>query len=111
MEILIIKVVLALIFALSVFGKLSGKTKLVFEKAGYGNTFMYATAVGEVILTIGLFTKYELLAAIGLLAIMGGAVFTLIRLKVKPAKYILALVTVVLLLVLLGLQFSKSATI
>ncbi|HJS53619.1 MAG TPA: hypothetical protein VJ765_03715 [Chitinophagaceae bacterium] len=111
MEIIIIKVVLALIFGLSVLGKLTGKTKLVFEKAGYGAGVMYTTAFAELILTVGMFTKYELYATVGLLAVIGGAIFTLIRLRVKPAKYIMALVTVVLLLVLLGLQLSQSGII
>jgi hypothetical protein len=42
---------------------------------------------------------------------MGGAVFTIFRLKVKPAKYIMALVAVILLLVLLRLQLSRLAII
>ena len=107
MEITIIKVVLAIIFGLSVLGKITGKTKLVFEKSGYGTGIMYVTAMAEIILTVGLFTKYELYASVGLLAIIGGAVFTLIRLKVKPAKYIMALVTAILLLVLLRLQLCQ----
>jgi hypothetical protein len=111
MEINIIKAVLTLIFGLSVFGKLTGKTKLVFEKADYGTGLMYATAIAESVLTAGLFSKYDLFATIGLLIILSGAVFTLIRLKVKPAKYIIALITVILLLVLLGLQLSKSTII
>ena len=111
MEIIIIKVVLALIFGLSVLGKVTGKTKLVFEKAGYGTGIMYATAIAEIILTVGMFTKYELYATVGLLAIIGGALFTLIRLRVKPAKYIMALLTAMLLLVLLGLQLSQSGII
>ena len=107
MEINIIKAVLALIFVFSVLGKVTGKTKLVFEKSGYGTGIMYVTAMAEIILTVGLFTKYELYASVSLLAIIGGAVFTLIRLKVKPAKYIMALVTAILLLVLLGLQLCQ----
>ena len=107
MEINIIKAALALIFGLSVLGKVTGKTKLVFEKSGYGTGIMYVTAMAEIILTVGLFTKYELYASVSLLAIIGGAVFTLIRLKVKPAKYIMALVTAILLLVLLGLQLCQ----
>ena len=103
----IIKAVLTFIFGLSVLGKLTGKTKSVFEKAGYGAGLMYATAIAESLLTAALFTKYDLLATIGLLVILGGAVFTLIRLKVKPAKYIMALVTAILLLILLGLQLSR----
>lgn len=107
MEINIIKAALALIFGLSVLGKVTGKTKLVFEKSGYSTGIMYVTAMAEIILTVGLFTKYELYASVSLLAIIGGAVFTLIRLKVKPAKYIMALVTAILLLVLLGLQLCQ----
>lgn len=108
---IIIKIVLAVIFTLSVIAKLTGKTKSVFEEAGHSMGVMYTTAIAEIILTIGLFTKYELLATVGLLVIMGGAVFTLFRLKVKPAKYSMALVTGILLLVLLGLQLSQSGII
>jgi len=107
MELTIIKIVLTIIFGLSVLGKMTGKTKLVFEKAGYGKGIMYTIAIAEIILTIGLFTKFELYATVGLLAIIGGALFTLIRLKVKPPKYIMALVTIILLLVLLGIQLSQ----
>ncbi|MGZ8551125.1 MAG: DoxX family protein, partial [Chitinophagaceae bacterium] len=111
MEVIIIKIVLAVIFTLSVVGKLTGKTKSTFENAGYSPIVMYATAIAEIIFTVGLFTRYELFATLGLLAIMGGAVLTLFRQKVKPAKYTLPLVTVVLLIALLILQISKSASI
>jgi hypothetical protein len=107
MEVTIIKIVLAVIFALSVIGKLTGKTKSTFENAGYSLTIMYATAIAEIIFTVGLFTRYELFSTICLLAIIGGAVFTLIRQKAKPAKYTLALIAAILLLGLLFLQISK----
>ncbi len=111
MEVTIIKIVLAVIFALSVVGKLTGKTKSTFENAGYSPIVMYATAIAEIIFTVGLFTRYELFAAVGLLAIMGGAVFTLFRQKVKPAKYTLALISTVLLIVLLATEISKSSSL
>lgn len=109
MELITIKFFLAVIFALSVVGKLTGKTKSVFENAGYSPIIMYATAIAQIVFTVGLFTRYELFAAVGLLAIMGGAVFTLFRLQVKPAKYTLALITAVLLIALLAIQISKSS--
>jgi hypothetical protein len=108
MEVTIIKIVLAVIFTLSVVGKLTGKTKSTFENAGYGLSVMYATAVAEILFTVGMFTRYELFCTVGLLAIMGGAVFTLFRQRVKPAKYILALITAILLIALLVLQISKT---
>lgn len=111
MEDTIIKIVVAVIFSLSVVGKLTGKTKSTFENAGYSPKVMYATAIAEIILTIGLFTKYELFAAVGLLAIIGGAVFTLFRQKVKPAKYTFALIAAALLIVLIVLQISKSSSL
>ena len=107
----IIKIVLAVIFALAVVGKLTGKTKSTFEYAGYSLKVMYATAIAEIIFTVALFTRYELFAAVGLLAIMGGAVFTLFRQKAKPAKYTLALVTAALLIALLVLQISRSSSL
>jgi DoxX-like family len=111
MEVTIIKIVLAVIFTLSVAGKLTGKTKSTFENAGYSPIIMYATAIAEIIFTVGLFTMYELFAAVGLLAIMGGAVFTLFRQKVKPAKYTLALVAAVLLITFLATEISTSTSL
>ena len=111
METTIIKAFLAVIFGLAAFGKMTGKTKLVFEQAGYAAGVMYATGFAEFILAVALFSKYELLATIGLLIIMGGALFTLIRLKEKSSRYILPIVTIILLLLLLGLQFPKSTFI
>jgi hypothetical protein len=104
MEVTIIKIALAIIFTLSVVGKLTGKTKATFENAGYPPIAMYATAIAEIILTIGLFTEYELFSTVGLLAIIGGAVFTFISSKAKPAKYLLALIAGVLLIALPVLQ-------
>ncbi len=107
----IIKIILAVIFTLSVVGKLTSKTKSTFEKAGYTPIVMYTTAIAEIIFTTGLFTKYELFSTIGLLAIIGGAVFTLFRQRVKPAKYALALIAAVLLIALIVLQISKSSSL
>jgi hypothetical protein len=93
----IIKIVLAIIFGLAVVAKLSGKTKDVFEKSGYGLPFMYALAFAEVWFAIGLFTQYDLWAEIGLVAIMLGAIVTLIRQRVTPEKYAMAVLSLVLL--------------
>jgi hypothetical protein len=111
MEATVIKIFLAVIFTLSVMGKLTGKTKSTFESAGYSPNVMYATAIAEIILTVGLFTGYVLFSTVGLLLIIGGAVFTLFRQKVKSSKYILALITAILLIVLLTLQISKSSSL
>ncbi|MBK8984245.1 MAG: DoxX family protein [Ignavibacteria bacterium] len=99
---IIIKVVLALIFTLAVIGKLTGKTKSTFENAGFSPAVMYATAVAEIVFTVGLFTRYELFAALGLLAVIGGAIYALLRQKATPAHYALPVITVILLLALLG---------
>ena len=107
MEATIIKIVLAVIFTLSVVGKLTDKTKSTFEDAGYSPIVMYATAIAEIIFTVGLFTRYELFSTVALLAIIGGAAFTLLRQKAKAAKYSLALIAAVLLIALLVLQISK----
>jgi nicotinamide riboside transporter PnuC len=104
MEATTIKIALAIIFILSVMGKLTGKTKSTFENAGYNPMIMGATTIAEILFTVGLFTKYELFSTIGLLAIIVGAVLTLFRQKVKPVKYALALITAALLVVLLILQ-------
>ncbi|MEX1241555.1 MAG: DoxX family protein [Cyclobacteriaceae bacterium] len=97
----IIKVILAIIFGMAAFAKLSGKTKDVFESSGYGLPFMYATAFAEVLFTIGLFTQYDLWAAIGLVAIILGAIVTLIRQRVTPEKYAMGVLSLVLLSALL----------
>jgi len=111
MEATIIKIVLAVIFTLPVVGKLTGKTKSTFENAGYGAIVMYATAIAEIIFTVGLFTRYELFSTVGLLEIIGGAVFTLFRQRAKPSKYTLALITAFLLIALFVLQISKSSSL
>lgn len=69
MEVITIKIVFAVIFTSSVVGKLTGKTKSTFENAGYGQIVMYTTASAEIIFTVGLFTRYESLSTVGLLAI------------------------------------------
>jgi hypothetical protein len=109
MTMTIIKAVLAVIFTLSVVGKLTGKTRSTFENAGYSPIVMYATAIAEIIFTAGLFTRFELISTVGLLAIIGGAVFTLFRQKAKPSKYTLALVAAALLIALLVLQMSTGS--
>lgn len=111
MEVTIIKLVLAVIFTLSVVGKLTGKTKSTFENAGYGPIVMYATATAEIIFTIELFTRYELFSIVGLLAIMGGAVFNLFHQRVKLSKYTRTLIAAGLLVVLLVLQISASSSL
>jgi hypothetical protein len=74
---LALKYIIVAIFGLAVFAKLSGKTKSTFDKAGLNPLFMYGIAFAEIILSIGLFTSYDLYAIIGLLGILAGAVFTL----------------------------------
>ena len=109
MEVTIIKITLAVIFALSVVGKLTGKSMSTFENADYGSMVMYATAIAEIIFSVGLFTRYELFSTFGLLAIIGGAVFTLFRQRVKDAKYALALIAAALLIALPVLRISQSS--
>lgn len=111
MEITIIKVVLAVIFTSAVIGKLTGKTKSTFENAGLSPAVMYATAIAEIVFSVGMFTGYEFFATLGLLAIIGGAIFALIRQKSKPAHYALPVITAFLLLVLLGFKLAKSTII
>lgn len=111
MEITIIKVVLAVIFTLAVIGKLTGKTKSTFVNAGFSPVVMYATAIAEIFFIIGLFTGYELFATLGLLAIIGGALFALFRQKTTPVHYTLPFITITLLLVLLGFILAKSTII
>ena len=106
---LTIKIILAVIFTLAILGKLTGKTKSTFENAGFSSKLMYAILVVEMVFTVGLFTKYELFSTVGMLTIIGGAVFTLSRQKVKPAKYTVTLITAFFLIALLVLGISKSS--
>jgi hypothetical protein len=92
------------IFGLAILGKVTGKTKSTFDKAGYKPYFMYALALTELVLTAGLFTHYTLFSIIGLLVIMLGAIFTLFRQKAKPKQYILAIIAISLLLTLYVLR-------
>jgi hypothetical protein len=94
---LIIKIALAIIFGLAALTKFSGKTKDTFKKSGYSSSFMYAIAGAEVFLSIGLFTPYVLPATIGLLAIIVGAIITLTKQQVAPAKYGMAVLSFILL--------------
>lgn len=100
----IIKIALAIIFGLAILAKLSGKTNETFEKSGYGRPFMYALVFAEALFTAGLFTPYDLWAAIGLLAIIVGAIVTLIRQHVAPAKFGMAVLSLILLSALLALS-------
>lgn len=102
--VLVIKIALAIIFGLAALAKFSGKTKDTFRKAGYGSLFMYAIATAEVLFAAGLFTPFDIAATIGLLAIIMGAVVTLIRQQEPIAKFSMAAVTCILLAVLLALE-------
>lgn len=106
METIYLKIVLAIIFALAVIAKFTGKTKSTFEKAGYSPQIMYLIATAECILSIALFTIFELWATLGLLAILAGAFYTLFRQKEKPVKYIMAIIAFIFLLILLYLIIS-----
>lgn len=100
----IIKITLAIIFGAAILAKLSGKTTKTFEKSGYSRPFMYALAFAEALFTAGLFTPYDLWATIGLLAIIVGAIVTLIRQHVAPAKFGMAVLSLILLSALLALS-------
>jgi len=105
---LILKCIIAAIFGMAILGKLTGKTRSTFDKAGYSPIFMYGLALAESVLIIGLFTPYAFYATIGLLAIMVGAIFTLFRQKAKPAQYLLSIVATGLLFTLYWLQHSST---
>ena len=101
MEIIYLKTSLGVIFGLSVIGKLTGKTKSTFEKAGYSREVLYAIAIAEIFLAIAMFSRYEMVATLGLIAIIGGALFTLHRQRANPAKYTMAIIAAILLVLLL----------
>jgi hypothetical protein len=87
---LAIKIALATIFCLAALLKFSGKTKGTLPKSGYGSRFMYFIGVAELLFAIGLFSPYALVATIGLLVIIIGAIVTLIKQHVAPARYLMA---------------------
>jgi hypothetical protein len=98
---LMLKGITAALFGLAVLGKLSGKTKSTFDKAGYSALFMYAVAAAEIILIAGLFTPFELYAVLGLLGILAGAVVTLFRQNAAALKYTIVGLSAIPLIVLL----------
>ena len=100
----ILKIAIATIFGLAALAKFSGKTTETFEQSGYSRAMMYAIAVAEVLFAACLFTQYDLWALIGLLTIIVGAIITLIRQHVRPAKYGMAVLSLVLLLALMVLR-------
>ena len=104
----ILKIAIATIFGLAALAKLSGKTKDTFAKSGYSHAFMYAIAFAEVLLSAGLFTQYDLSALIGMLTIIVGAIVTLIRQQVRPAKYGMAVLSLVLLLALMVSRIAHT---
>lgn len=99
---------IAFIFGLAMISKLMGKSKLTFQKAGYSTASMYIIAVLQAILTTGLFTPYALWSAIGLLLIMAGVFYTLIKIKESWQSYILAVLATVLLVASVGLSVIKQ---
>ncbi|MEY8760598.1 hypothetical protein [Chryseobacterium tongliaoense] len=99
---------IAFIFGLAMISKLVGKSKSTFQKAGYSTASMYVVAVLQVMLTAGLFTQYALWSAIGLLLIMAGVFYTLIKIKKTWQSYILAVLSIVLLVVLVSLLVIKQ---
>lgn len=100
---------IAFIFSLAMISKLMGKSKPTFQKAGYSTASMYIVAVLQAILTAGLFTQYyALCSAIGLLLIMAGVFYTLIKIKETWQSYILAVLVTVLLVALVSLSVIKQ---
>lgn len=96
---MIMKIMLASLFALAILSKLAGKSKDTFEKS-YGVTSMYVVAFLEMIFSIGLFTSYSWWSACGLLVIMVGALLTLYRQRVTPSKFLPAICACILLITL-----------
>lgn len=97
---LIIKIALAIIFALAAFVKFAGKSKEGFQKLPFGLPLMYVTACAEIVFAAGLFTPYDFWAIIGLLAIIIGAIGSLVMERVKLPKYGMAFLTLILLVTL-----------
>jgi hypothetical protein len=98
---LILKIALAIIFGLAAFVKFAGKSKKSFQKLPLGIPLMYATAFAEIVFAAGLFTSYDFWAIIGLLAIIAGAIGSLIIERVPLAKYGMAFFSLILLVALL----------
>lgn len=105
---LAIKIALAIIFGLASLAKFLGKTKDTFQKSGYNASFMYGVAVAEIVLSVGLFTQFDVWAAAGLLAISIGAIVTLVKQRVSHKKYGMAVLSLILLYVLLVLRINPE---
>jgi hypothetical protein len=91
-----VKLVVTLIFAGAVVGKLSGKTAAQWERWGYARWMMYATAVSELIGVSLLWAPaYPLAGACLLGLILLGAIGTLLRHHERLAHVALPLVTLV----------------
>ena len=97
----IIKIGLATIFGLVAIAKLSGKSKEIFEKTGYTRARMYTSTFAEVLCSVGFFTQYDLWALFGFLTIIVKSIRALIILRVRPAKYGMAVLPLDLLLTLM----------
>lgn len=93
----IIFCLLIAIFTLAILGKLSGKLTDKYTQWGYGKQFMYVLAIAELLAVGGLFTRYNQYPAWFLVAIMGGAFFTLIRNRENWKRYLLPLFASLLL--------------
>ncbi len=89
---LLIKIGISLIFGFAVISKLSGKLTAEYVEWNLGIKFMYALAAIETISIIGLFTRYAHYASYVMLAIMVGALFTLVSKRESFKRTITALV-------------------
>jgi hypothetical protein len=96
----VIKIALTVIFGLAALAKFVGKMKDTFQESQYGLRLMYAVAFAEILFSVGLFTQHDLLAIVGLLTIIFGALVTLIRHHMAVAKYGMAFLALVLLIAL-----------
>lgn len=93
-----IKIAIAIIFGLAVLSKLTKDGKTDYIKWNYGLPFMYGLATVEALCVVGLFTEYAHYSVYIMLAIMVGAIFTLLSKREPGKKYIMAFIASALLI-------------
>lgn len=81
--------------------KFSGKSENTFKNFKYGLSVMPIIALAELFLVVGLFTPYDFWALAGMLLIIAGAIVTLALQRVPLARYVMAMLSLALIVSLL----------
>ena len=94
---MILKLVITAIFASAAVQKFTGRVAPNWDRWGYSRQFMYATGVAEVVaLVVFWLPGLELVGAAVLVAVLLGAIATLIRYREGVAHASLSVITLLL---------------